>query len=248
MELRDRLEKEGTWLFRFRSYLPLLLLPVLILAFRHAELIERFFGDRVEESWEAFCFLVSLLGVGIRVMTIGYAAPGTSGRNTQRQKASVLNTTGLYSIVRHPLYLGNFFIFLGLSLLIEVWWFVIIALLGFWLYYERIMLAEERFLREKFGEAYATWASETPIFIAYPASWKRPDGSFDLKTVVKREASTLFATILCFTIFGVAMDLLAEERLEIDPAWIVLVVGSGLFYLVIRYLRKRTRFLAGDPG
>ena len=32
----------------------------------------------------------------------------TSGRNTHDQVADSLNTSGIYSIVRHPLYVGNF--------------------------------------------------------------------------------------------------------------------------------------------
>ncbi|MGB8874133.1 MAG: hypothetical protein WCC75_12145, partial [Desulfobaccales bacterium] len=45
----------------------------------------------------------------------GLPPRGTSGRNTQGQVAETLNTTGIYSLVRNPLYLGNFLIWLGLS-------------------------------------------------------------------------------------------------------------------------------------
>jgi len=73
----------------------------------------------------------------------------TSGR-TNSLIAERLNTTGMYSIVRHPLYLGNFLIVFGIVLFIQVLWFGIIVLAGYWFYYERIIFAEEEFLRKRF--------------------------------------------------------------------------------------------------
>jgi len=104
-----------------------------------------------DRAWELFCLGVSLLGLYIRVMTIGYRPHGTSGRNTHGQVAETLNTEGMYSITRHPLYLGNYFNWLGLALFTHDWWLPVIVSLAFWLYYERIMFAEESFLEEKFG-------------------------------------------------------------------------------------------------
>jgi protein-S-isoprenylcysteine O-methyltransferase Ste14 len=72
--------------------------------------------------------------------------------------AEVLNTTWMYSLVRNPLYLGNFIIWLGLALFINVWWCTIIVILSFILFYERIIFAEEKFLREKFGKTFK-WAT-----------------------------------------------------------------------------------------
>ena len=64
---------------------------------------------------------------------------------------STLNTSGLYSVVRHPLYLGNYLMWLGVALFSRTWWAPVIVSLVFWLYYERIMFAEEEFLRRQFG-------------------------------------------------------------------------------------------------
>ncbi|NLL27934.1 MAG: DUF1295 domain-containing protein [Bacteroidales bacterium] len=43
---------------------------------------------------------------------------GISGKNTEKQIADFLNTKGMYSIVRHPLYLGDFLMWLGLFIYI----------------------------------------------------------------------------------------------------------------------------------
>ncbi len=243
MQLRDRLAREGAWLFRFRSFLPLLLIPPLVVALGQSEGVERLLGETAGDIWEVSCFAISLLGVAIRAITIGYAARGTSGRNTRSQRADELNTTGIYAVVRHPLYLGNFCIFLGVVLFIQVWWFAVIGILAYWLYYERIILAEEQFLRERFGEAYESWTNTTPIFLPRIKRWTRPGQAFDRKTVLKRETSTLFATILSFVLVDIGMDVLTEGQLKIDGGWFSLLAASLVLYLVVRYLRKRTHLL-----
>ena len=53
--------------------------------------------------------ILGLFGLGIRIFAIGYAGTNTSGRNIIGHVADSLNTTGIYSICRNPLYLGNFF-------------------------------------------------------------------------------------------------------------------------------------------
>ena len=98
-----------------------------------------------------------------------------SGRNTvQGQIADELNTKGLYSIVRNPLYVGNYFLWLGIAMLTCNPWFIAIFTLIFWIYYERIVFAEEEFLRKKFGDAYLEWTVRTPIFIPINRSGKNP--------------------------------------------------------------------------
>jgi protein-S-isoprenylcysteine O-methyltransferase Ste14 len=49
--------------------------------------------------------LLSLAGAIIRAFTIGTTARRHFGRNTDKQVAEQLNVTGIYSVVRHPLYL-----------------------------------------------------------------------------------------------------------------------------------------------
>ncbi len=101
-------------------------------------------------------------------LTVGFAPKNTSGRNTAAgQMADELNVTGIYSIVRHPLYVGNFFMWLGPVLFLRSVWFTIVFCLVYWLYYERIMFAEEQFLRRKFGDAYDKWSEKVKAFIPF---------------------------------------------------------------------------------
>jgi protein-S-isoprenylcysteine O-methyltransferase Ste14 len=133
MSLRDQLEKSGAWLFRHRSYLPLLILPIFGLCLANFTYLGA--SHEVNEWWQKFCMLISFYGLAIRVAIVGRAPVGTSGRNTREQVANSLTTTGIYSLVRHPLYLGNFLIALGFAMVLHVWWLAVLTTCIYALYY-----------------------------------------------------------------------------------------------------------------
>jgi protein-S-isoprenylcysteine O-methyltransferase Ste14 len=155
----------GRFLFRWRSYLPIALLVPLLTALPASGWFEAAFGEEAETAWDVFAALVAFLGLGVRIATIGFAPAGTSGRNTRAQRAETLNTTGLYAVVRNPLYLGNAIIVLGLALSVKVWWMVPLALAGTWAFYAQVVRAEEAFLTERFGVVYERWKAVTPAFL-----------------------------------------------------------------------------------
>lgn len=238
MQLALEFRRAGDWLFSRRSYLPLLLFALVHLDMLHFSYIGgSHTWDRV---WEFFCLGISLVGLYIRIMTIGYRPHGTSGRNTHGQVAETLNTEGMYSITRHPLYLGNFFNWLGLALFTHTWWLPIIVALVFWLYYERIMFAEESFLEEKFGETYTAWAAQTPAFWPRFRSWQPPERRFSWRTVLRREYSGLFAIVVCFTYLELLGDLIIHRRLELDRLWIGILAVNLVIYLALRTWKRRT--------
>jgi protein-S-isoprenylcysteine O-methyltransferase Ste14 len=107
-----------------------------------------------DQWWDLFAISFVVAGLGIRVWTTGHTPRRTSGRNTKSQVADSLNTRGIYSIVRNPLYLGNFVGGLGVILLLHSLWLTLYYVLAFALYFERVILAEERFLLRKFGDSY----------------------------------------------------------------------------------------------
>ena len=239
--LREEFEREGTWLFRWRSYLPLALLALVLIEMMDFTYLGN--SETLDLIWETFCMLVSSVGLAIRAFTVGYTPRGTSGRNTANQVADVLNTTGIYSIVRHPLYLGNFVIYLGMSMFPHQWWLTLIFVLAFWLYYERIMFAEERFLQEKFGGEFAAWAEKTPAFIPNLKLWRPPELPFSFRNVLRREYNGFFAIVLTFFVLEVRGDFAVEGRFQVEPGWLILLVLSLIIWAVLRTLKRKSRVL-----
>ena len=241
MLLKEQLERDGKWLFRWRSFLPVACLPLIAVALVGMKWP---FGDyELHNIWDMFCLGVSLLGLGVRVLTVGHAPAGTSGRNTKHQSAAVLNTTGMYATVRHPLYLGNYLILLGVVLSPLQWWLPVIYTLLFWLYYERIMLAEEIFLHERFGEEFVVWASATPAFVPRLSLWRAPAESFSLRSVLRREYTGFFLIILLH--YGVEEfeHLSIDHRFVVEPYWTALLASGVIGYLALRCLKRRTTLL-----
>ena len=252
MLLKDRLAAHGAFLFRWRSFLPLILLVPAIAALPQSTYMESWFGDTVEDVWTVFCVAVAFAGLAVRVATVGFAPAGTSGRNVKEQRADQLNTTGLYSLVRNPLYLGNVITLLGFVLAIKVWWLPLIAAPCVFLYYERIVCAEEKFLLTAFGAEYEAWASETPVFIPSFGNWRRPSLPFSLRSVMRREYHGFFLIVAVIVLIEAGSDVVGEgdtvmEWVFDDYGWIVFF-GVGLaVYLAVRTIRKTTTWLAA-PG
>jgi len=184
---------------------------------------------------------VSLLGECIRIITVAFVPAGTSGRNTKQQKATSLNQTGIYSIVRHPLYLGNFLIFSGPFIFTGNIYSIIIFILSFWIYYERIMYAEETFLISKFGSEYENWSSKTPAFIPNIASYTPTKSIFSFRKVLEGEYSGIYGVFVIFTLLLAFRNYNLNITPIISNAWKGIFLGNTLIYITLRTLKKRRR-------
>jgi protein-S-isoprenylcysteine O-methyltransferase Ste14 len=239
MSLVHELEKSGNWLFRRRGWLPLfILIPgagYLFIANRSVIYFNL--------TWELICVFVSVAGELIRSYTVGYVPRNTSGRNVLDQMADELNTSGIYSIVRHPLYVGNFLMWLGPVLFLRSVWCVIIFVLAYWIYYERIIFAEEQYLRRKFGEEYDTWAFRVRSVIPRFRNFIRPDLAFSFRNVLKREYNSIANLFIVFAILDVIRNIAVTGKVYMEPLYITLLVAALIFWAVVRYLVKRTKFL-----
>jgi len=239
MSLVHELEKSGNWLFRRRTWMPAV---VLVLAAGYLFIANRsviYFNL----TWELICILVTVAGELIRSYTVGHVPRNTSGRNVIDQMADDLNTTGVYSVVRHPLYMGNFLMWLGPVLFLRSVWCVIIFVLAFWIYYERIIFAEEQYLRRKFGEDYDTWAFRVRAVIPRFSNFIRAEHPFSFRNVLTREYNRIVSLFGAFAILDVIRNLAVTGKVYMEPLYITLLVAALIFWAVVRYLVKRTNFL-----
>jgi protein-S-isoprenylcysteine O-methyltransferase Ste14 len=248
----DIMVRQGHFLFRWRSYAPLLLLFPALIALEQSTFVQQKFGDQAEDIIGYICYAVSMAGLLLRWFTIGHAPPGTSGRNTKAQRADVLNTTGMYSIVRNPLYLGNFIALAGILLSFKTWWLVLLGGLAYWIFIERIIAAEEGFLAGKFGDAYLGWARRTPLFIPDLRLWRSPETLFSWKRVLRSEYNGLIVVGAAFFLCDFTTDIIIErETLKSwaadDWFWIFEIAVSVTAFAVLRFLKKKTSLLGKGP-
>ena len=240
MRLQDMLSRQGTWLFRWRGLLPVIMIPLALLALqdlRHNPLPQR------ENLWDPLCVLLGFTGLIMRGAIVGYAPRGASSRKTRRPEGETLNTTGLYSVMRHPLYAANFLMFLGLLLFLGVWWFVLAGTLAYWLYYERIMLAEEAYLVQRFGRRFHVWATTTPALLPRFSLWRPPVEEFSMRKVLRREYNGFLVLVAGFAALEIAECAVLNRTPDayILPA-ASLAAALGVF-TVLRTLSRHTRLL-----
>jgi len=197
--LQKEFKKQGDFLFLHRGSLPLVILVAGMAVF----ILTRYLGESAaflkSDVFKYISLAVALSGEIVRIITVGYTPANTSGRNRFIQLADEVNTTGIYSTVRHPLYVGNFIIWLGVAMLTENGWFMLVFVLFYWIYYERIMYAEEMFLYNKFKSVYENWADKTPAFIPSFKNYQKPQLNFSWKKVLKKEKNGISAIFALFS-------------------------------------------------
>ena len=232
MLLKDRLIESGDFCFRHRTlqYLPYCL--VMLAEFNHFR--------HVKESlfFEFLCFFVTLTGIFIRIFTIAYVPKNTSGRNRNEQIADVLNTKGMYSIVRNPLYLGNFFIFLGISMMTESWEIIIANSLLMIIFYTLIVLKEEEFLAQKFTAQYREWADKVNCFIPSLKHFEKTSKGFSLKKVIKNEHDTWLSTLICFVGIEIVRGYFEVHTFFLLPVWQYISFAVILIWFISKVLKK----------
>ena len=117
-------------------------------------------------------FLNDIVSLWIRI-PVGVAALGLAGYLARTSMAVVFGEvrdpprvirTGLFGVVRHPMYLSEVLLYFGLlmmslSLVAAIVWFAAIAFLTF------ISRHEERLLLARYGEAYAEYMRDVPMWI-----------------------------------------------------------------------------------
>lgn len=74
--------------------------------------------------------------------------------------ASSLQTNGIYSITRNPMYVGLAVVYLGISCFIGNWWNIILFPLLLLIVQEYIIKREEKYLARRFGQEYVVYKTK----------------------------------------------------------------------------------------
>jgi protein-S-isoprenylcysteine O-methyltransferase Ste14 len=238
MKLLDQFCRSGDVLFRWRGQLPFLMLPLLVLGLADAGLpAELPAGVR---GWQIFSVAVALAGLAIRVAAIGTAPAGTSERSTTNPRASMLRTTGLYSLVRHPLYVGNTLTAIGLACFTTAWYLPVIVALAGLLYHERIAVREEVFLEERFGDEFREWAGRVRAMAPRWSGYVPSATPFVWRRVLGREFHGLMVIGAVTFALDLTRSALATGRPVLDPLWTTFFAGTAAVFVACSALKKFT--------
>lgn len=191
MDQKDS-DRLGFALFYFRgAYIYLTIAGATAIAFLTRD-PGPFAGVPADRGWIWLAVAVACFGALIRIITSGFAALGTSGRVKEAPEAAELNTTGPYSLVRNPLYVGRIVNYTGLAMLSGSLAYSLAVFVLSVLIYIRISQYEAAFLRGKFGAAFEKWAAETPLLLPRLTGWVKPKYDFWWKRMIWREQHKLF--------------------------------------------------------
>ncbi len=235
MALKETFENQGNFLFRYRGHIPI---AFILLAIPFA-----FLNSTVDYFYINLILSLVFVSLGhlVRARTVGRRDLHTSGRNRSQQVASRLNTKGWYSIVRHPLYFGNFLIWVGLAFFIGNWYLILLFCLLFWLYYERIMFAEEQFLERKFGSYFLAWSEQVPTFFPNYKKFQPSENAFSWRIVLKNEYPGLLSTMTSFLFLLILKRTAANGSISFEMTDLYFALFILFFGLTFKLLKRKTK-------
>jgi protein-S-isoprenylcysteine O-methyltransferase Ste14 len=223
----------GKLLFRFRSFTPLPLILLTFLLFKPLS---------PAPFWTFFGLAVAFLGEGLRMASVGFAHSGTSGRESFL-KADSLNTTGLYSLARNPLYWGNMLIFAGLLVAFANPWALALFVVFLFLQYHFIVLAEESYLKQQHGKAYEEYCAHVNRWLPRFSRPTPPARPFNRRKILFKENDSCFNLLLTAVLImaykeRVFSGRVHHPRLYTDVGLLLLTVYAGIKFLKKKYSNR----------
>jgi protein-S-isoprenylcysteine O-methyltransferase Ste14 len=194
-------------------------------------------------------FIIAASGQAIRVATIGLVYIIRGGKNRQIY-AEGLVTEGIFSHCRNPLYVGNILIIIGLGVMSNSLFFIVLMIPLFLFFYQAIVMAEENFLRNKFGIAYDDYTRSANRWIPRLKGIGATLSSmtFNWKRVIIKEYNTTYiwmtgAVLLIFKNIYAEKGSAAVQQLLLIFVMSLVILLSG--YLFVRYMKKSKKWVAG---
>jgi len=144
--------------------------------------------------------LLIAAGASLRLLAVR-----SLGKRARVHKLSVqsLHTTGIYSLVRNPIYVGAILIAAGVCILLGLFWYLPVLIAYLALIYHLVVLREERYLADSFGDAFAVYMERVPRWIPRQLSVRiRPESPIPWGEVFRRERGYLVGLL---TIIGLCL-------------------------------------------
>ncbi|HEY8897559.1 MAG TPA: isoprenylcysteine carboxylmethyltransferase family protein [Niastella sp.] len=230
----------GNFFFRYRNFLFLFLYLALFIPspplFSPAFLGPQYFW------WPVILGLViTVTGQMIRGATIGLAYIIRGGKEG-KVYAEELVTGGIFHHCRNPLYVGNILMLCGVGVLSNSLLYIGIFIPFFLFVYQAIVLAEENFLRNKFGEQYNRYAGTVnrwlPALHGIGATFKSMH--FKWRRWILKEYNTQYIWLSGITLILLfKYPELTHNDTRLRNLLLAIILPFLLaMYLLVRYLKK----------
>ena len=142
-----------------------------------------------------------LLAMGAALALVGLWIRGWSAGTIHKDQE--LTTSGPYAFTRNPLYLGSFFIGIGVSMAGGHWVWPVVFVLFYASVYSRTMAEEARHLSGLFPEQYAQYAAHVPGFVPRLTAYGAGHGGFRWAQYRRnREWEALLGAFAAFGLLG----------------------------------------------
>lgn len=232
----------GNFFFRFRNVLFIFLYLLLFIP-SPMLFTPEVFGEKYYLLPIILGLVVTFSGELIRGITIGLAYIIRGGKD-KKVYAEKLVTEGIFRHCRNPLYVGNILMLLGVGILSNSLIYVAVVMPLFLFIYQAIVLAEENFLRNKFGAQFDSYCARVNRWlINFSGIGETFNGMrFNYKRWLLKEYNTLFVwmtgivAILLFKYPQLVPD--EENRVKM---FVIIVLVLGAVYGYIKYLKKSGR-------
>ena len=113
----------------------------------------------------------------------------------------------------------------------------------FWIYYERIIFAEERFLERKFGKNFTDWSNKTPAFLPKSFHLKKSKISFSFRSVLRREYAGVFSTVVSYSFIDLFRLSFETNNISISPIVLKILIIVSIIVFILRSLKHYTNIL-----
>ena len=228
----------GNFFFRFGNVLFPITFVVLFFTTRPALFLDNPALDRIVS---AAGILIALTGQAFRLLVIGYAYIKRGGKEG-RVWAENLVIKGFYAHTRNPMYVGNFLMTVGLSMLYGSPWAYFAVIPFFSFVYASIVAAEENYLKSQFGKAYEDYMRQVNRFVPnfHGIRQSLAEFRYDWRCALRKDYGTIFGLIAgilfisgwkAYYVFG-----FEASRKEIFTCGLLLIPAIA-FYAVVRALK-----------
>lgn len=235
----------GNFFFKYRNWIFIIFYAALFVPSPPIFSAEKF-GENYYWWPVIIGLIITVKGQLIRGLTIGLAYIVRGGKEG-KPYAEGLVTDGIFNHCRNPLYVGNILMLLGVGILANSLFYVGIMIPVFLFIYQAIVLAEENFLRGKFGSGFDEYCKKVNRWIPSLKGIGKTLSSmeFKWKRWILKEHTTQYIwlagiILLLFLNYPQFSHNDTEER---NRLLIICLSSLTLLYILVRWLKKSGRMV-----